>query len=63
MPFLEEGFLLRFLNMMDLFGLWGFAILAVGITKVDPRRSFGGTFGILLGIWVVVGLGIAYFTG
>ncbi len=61
--FLEEGFLLRFLTMMELFGLWSFAILAVGITKVDPRRSFGGTFGILLGIWIVVGLGIAYFTG
>ena len=63
MTFLEEGFLLRFLTMMELFGLWSFAILAVGITKVDPRRSFGGTFGILLGIWIVVGLGIAYFTG
>ena len=62
-PFLEEGYLLRFLNMMDLFGLWGFAILAVGITKIDPRRSFGGTFGILFGIWVVVVGAIAYFMG
>ena len=63
MPFLEEGFLLRFLTMMDLFGLWGFAILAVGITKIDPRRSFGGTFGILLTIFVVIIGAIAYFTG
>lgn len=63
MPFLEEGFLLRFLTMMDLFGLWSFAILAIGITKVDPRRSFGGTFGILFGIWVVVVGVIAYFQG
>jgi len=62
-PFMEEGFLFRFLTYMDLFGLWSFAILAVGITKIDPRRSFGGTFGILFGIWVVVSLGIAYFTG
>ncbi len=62
-PFLEEGYLLRFLNMMDLFGLWGFAILAVGITTIDPRRSFGGTFGILFGIWVVVVGAIAYFMG
>ena len=63
LPFLEEGFLLRFLTMMDLFGLWGFAILAVGITKIDPRRSFGGTFGILFVIFAVVSLAIAYFTG
>jgi hypothetical protein len=39
--FLEEGYLFRVLKRLDLFGLWGSAVMAVGVTKVDPRRGMG----------------------
>jgi len=39
--FLEEGYLYRVLKLVDLFGLWGYAVMAVGVTKVDPRRGIG----------------------
>jgi len=39
--FLEEGYLFRVLKALDLFGLWGYGVMAVGVGKVDPRRSAG----------------------
>jgi hypothetical protein len=39
--FLEEGYLLRVLKMLELFGLWGMVVMAIGVTKMDPRRSLG----------------------
>jgi len=38
--FLEEGYLYRVMKLIDLFGLWAFAVMAVGVTKIDPKRSF-----------------------
>ena len=39
--FLKEGYAFRVLKLLDLFGLWSYAIMAVGVTKVDPRRGLG----------------------
>jgi hypothetical protein len=39
--FLEEGYPLRVLRMFELFGLWAMMVMAIGVTKIDPRRSFG----------------------
>jgi hypothetical protein len=38
-PFLGEGYAFRVLKLLDLFGLWGYAVIAVGVTKIDPRRG------------------------
>jgi len=40
LPFLEEGYAFRVLKLLDLFGLWGYAVMAIGVSKIDPRRGF-----------------------
>ncbi len=39
--FMEGGYLFRVLKLMDLFGLWSYAVMAVGVTRIDPRRGLG----------------------
>ena len=39
--FLQEGYAFRVLKLLDLFGLWGYGVMAVGVTKVDPQRGLG----------------------
>lgn len=58
-PFLEEGFLLNFLNAIGLFGLWVAMLIALGVTRIQPGRSWGGAFTIILGLFCVFALGIA----
>ncbi len=58
-PFLEEGFLLTFLNAIGLFGLWVAMLMALGVTRIQPGRSWGGAFTIILGLFCVFALGIA----
>ena len=43
--FLEEGYPLRVLKMLDLFSLWSYAVMAIGVTKIDPKRGLGLAFG------------------
>lgn len=44
----EEGRLARFLGGLDLFWLWTFVVLAVGVHELDRRRSFGVAAALLL---------------
>jgi hypothetical protein len=37
---LQEGYLLRVLRLLDLFALWSYGVMAVGVTRIDPRRGF-----------------------
>lgn len=39
--FLDEGYLFRSLKLLDLWGLWGYAVMAVGVAETDPRRNLG----------------------
>jgi hypothetical protein len=39
--FLEDGYFLNVLKLLDLFSLWAYAVMAVGVTKMDPKRSLG----------------------
>jgi hypothetical protein len=57
--FLEEGYLYRVLKMIDLFGLWASAVMAVGVTKIDPRRGFGSA----LTVFMVFAVGMALLFG
>ena len=57
--FLEEGYLFRVFKMLDLFGLWSFAVMAVGVSKIDPKRSFGSALTVLM----IFFLGMAFLFG
>lgn len=58
--FLDEGFLLYWLRGMDLFALWSWVVLAILVSRIDPRRSAGSAVAILLTILVVVLSGVAW---
>ncbi|MFC1661455.1 YIP1 family protein [Gemmatimonadota bacterium] len=36
-----DGYLHRVLNMLDLFQLWAYGVMAIGVTKIDSQRSLG----------------------
>ncbi len=57
--FMEEGYPLRVLKMIDLFGLWAFAVMALGVTKIDPKRSFGSA----LTFFMTLALAFAFIFG
>ena len=39
--FLGDGYLGRVLERLDLFALWSYAVMAIGVSRIDPRRSLG----------------------
>lgn len=58
-PFLDEGFLLSFLSAIGLFGIWCAMLMAIGITRIQPNRSWGGAFSIVMVLYGVFALGAA----
>lgn len=54
--FLDAGYLLRVLKGLDLFGLWGYAVMAVGVTKIDPKRSLGSAMAVFFTLALVAAL-------
>lgn len=50
----EETFLRTLLNALDLFMLWGFAVLGLGVSKLDPDRGWVGPTAFLWGVAVAV---------
>jgi hypothetical protein len=63
LPFLEEGYAFRVLKLLDLFGLWGYSVMAVGVTKVDPRRGMGVALFFFLAFAVASALVFGIFGG
>jgi hypothetical protein len=59
--FLEEGYLLNVLKMLDLFGLWGATVMGIGVTKVVPRVGLGPALGLYYGLTVAMALIIGAF--
>lgn len=59
LPFLEDGWLATGLSWLDLFALWGWALVALGVSKIDPKRSWGSAATILLSLVVVITMGFA----
>lgn len=51
-PGLEEGFLYRFLHGLNVFGLWAAALLALAVSRIYPRRTFGGAAAVVLSLYV-----------
>jgi hypothetical protein len=54
--FLERGYAFRVLKLLDLFGLWGYGVMAVGVTKVDPRRGLSSALYFFLAFALVFSL-------
>jgi len=63
LPFLEEGYSLRVLKLLDLFGLWSYLVMAVGVTKIDPRRGMGFAVSFFMAFAVVFALIFGIFGG
>lgn len=61
--FLEDGYALRVLKLLDLFALWSYGVMAVGVTKVDTRRSWGFAFGFFMAFALVFALIFGSFGG
>ena len=59
--FLPSGYLLNVLRMMDLTQIWSTLVVALGVSAIDPRRSFGSAAAVLLGIQLAVALVVARF--
>lgn len=59
--FLQDGFLLFWLRGLDLFALWSWVVLAILVSRIDPRRSTGSAVAILLSLLMVIMLAVAWF--
>ncbi len=57
--FMEEGYPLRVLKMLDLFSLWSYAVMAIGVTKIVPKRGLG----FALGFFSLFAIGSAMLFG
>lgn len=57
--FLPEGYLRNVLESLDIFQLWMAVVAGLGLSLLDPRRRWGPTAAILVGITV----GFALLTG
>jgi hypothetical protein len=55
MPGDADNYLIRVLRMVDLFMIWSYLVMAVGITRVDPRRGWGSAAVVL----ILFGIGVA----
>lgn len=51
-----EGYFSRVLRMLDLFQLWSSVVMAIGVTRVYPRRSLTSAVVVFLGLSLVVAL-------
>jgi len=61
--FIEEGYPLRVLKMLDLFALWSYAVMAIGVTKIDPKRGFGFALTFFFALALVFALVFGIFGG
>lgn len=57
---LGPGYLASFLTTLDLFLLWSYVVMAVGVHEIDPRRSWGSATAILLTLALLVAAGLAF---
>ena len=57
MPFMD-GYFVNWMRTLDLFGLWAFALIAFGATRIDPKRSFGSAYAV--GLVFMIGIGAVF---
>lgn len=59
LPFLDEGWLSSALGWLDLFGIWGWVLVALGVSRIDPKRSWSSAAAVVLGLVVMVTMVVA----
>ncbi|MGE0159589.1 MAG: YIP1 family protein [Gemmatimonadales bacterium] len=59
--FLEPGYVLNVVRMLDLTQLWAMAVTALGVHQIDPRRGFASAFAVLFSFMLVVALIVGRF--
>ena len=60
--FLEEGYLLRMLSRVDLFGLWAWVLVGLGVSRIGRKDSWSGAAILVLFIPFAMAAVIALFT-
>lgn len=63
MPFLEDGYFARVLAFLDLFGLWSWAVVGIGVAALEPKRTVGSAITIVMVIPIAVALIFGIFGG
>lgn len=58
---LGDGYLSNFFRFIDVFMIWALAVLAIGVTKIDPKRDFATAFAGLMAVYLIVMAGVAVF--
>lgn len=61
---IEEGtYFARVLRFLELFSLWSYAVMGIGISKMDPKRGAGSAMAVMFGLAVALALIFAIFGG
>lgn len=60
-PFLPDGYFSRLLGWLELFGLWAWVLVGVGVAAMNPKRSTRSAVGVVLVIPVLIAAVIAIF--
>ncbi len=63
LPFLEDGWIATALSWLDLFGIWGWVLVGLGVSKIDPKRSWTSATVVLLTVVVALTFGFAAIFG
>jgi len=61
--FLEPGYILRFLSLLDLFGLWAWVLVGLGAARIARKRSWLGGLIFVLMIPVTIAALAAVLSG
>ena len=61
--FLEPGYMLRLLSFLDLFGLWAWVLVGLGVARIGRKESAVGASVIVMVIPVTMAAVLAIFTG
>ena len=61
--FLEDGYFFRFLSLLDLFGLWAWVLVGLGVAKVGGRAKWVPVAAGVLIIPVAIAAIVAIFNG
>jgi hypothetical protein len=60
--FLESGYLLRFLSFIDLFGLWVWTLVGLGVARIGRKESWAAGAVTVLMIPITIAAVLAIFT-
>jgi hypothetical protein len=61
--FMAEGYWLRVLQMLDLFGLWAYGLMALGAAAIDKRRTWLSGFVAIMVFGFSVAMVVARIRG